>query len=106
MGLAAQSIRTDIVLSRVIMNLQIIVFDQFHPSSLAHVQIKLGEDIFQAIVVGKDVDHSPKKIVPPHPQSKDNGNQLKIMSGIVLFMMPELSGRISNHTTFLHENTT
>jgi hypothetical protein len=52
MGLAAQSIRNDIHLA--IMNLQIIVLDQFHPSSLAHVQIRLGEDILQALVVDEE----------------------------------------------------
>jgi hypothetical protein len=45
MCLAAQVIRNDIHLSRMIMNLQIIILDQLQPSSLAHVQIRLGEDI-------------------------------------------------------------
>jgi hypothetical protein len=85
-----------------IMNLQIIVLDQFQTSSLAHVQIRLGEDILHALVVGEDIDHIPKCIMPPCPQSKDNGSQLKIMGRIVLFMMPELLGRIGNHTALLH----
>jgi hypothetical protein len=87
------------------MNLQIIVLDQFQPSSLAHIQIRLGEDVLQAHVVSEDMDHIPKKIMPPYSQSKDNGNQFKIMPQIVLFVMPELSGRISNHMSFLPENT-
>jgi hypothetical protein len=45
MHLAAQGICNDICLSRMIMNLQIIIFDQLQPSSLAHIQIRLGEDI-------------------------------------------------------------
>jgi hypothetical protein len=44
--------------------------------------------------------HIPKKIMPPRPQSKDNGSQLKIMSGVMLFMTLELSGTISNHPAF------
>jgi hypothetical protein len=89
-----------------IMNHQIIVFDRFHPSCLAHVQIRLGKYVLQALVVGNDVDRILKKIMLPCLQSKDNGSQLKIMSEIVLFMTPKFSGGISNHTTFLHENTT
>jgi hypothetical protein len=104
MRLVAQSIRDNNRLSWVIMNFQIIVFDQFQPSSLVHVQIRLGEDILQTLMVDKDVDHIPKKIMLSHPQSKDNGSQLKIMSGIVLFMTSELSRGINNNTTFLHEN--
>jgi hypothetical protein len=37
MHLSSQGIHNDIHLSRMIMNLQIIVHDQFRPSSLAHV---------------------------------------------------------------------
>jgi hypothetical protein len=56
-------------------------------------------------MVGEDMNHIPKKIVVPCPQRMDNGSQLKIMRRIVLFMAPELSRRIGNHTAFLHENT-
>jgi hypothetical protein len=45
MRLVAQGIHNDIRLSRLVMNLQIIIHDQLQPPSLAHVQIKLGEDI-------------------------------------------------------------
>jgi hypothetical protein len=57
-------------------------------------------------VVGEDMNHIPKKIVAPHLQSMDNGSQLKIMCRVVLFMMPELSRRMGNHTAFVHENIT
>jgi hypothetical protein len=56
-------------------------------------------------MVGEDMNHIPKKIMPPCPQSMDNDSQLKIMRQIVLFMTSELSRRIGNHTAFLHENT-
>jgi hypothetical protein len=45
MCLAAQGIRNDIRFSWMIMNQQIIILDQLQPSSLAHVQFWLGEDI-------------------------------------------------------------
>jgi hypothetical protein len=91
MRLEAQGVHNNIRLSRMVMNHQIIVLDQFQPFSLAHVQIGLGEDILQALVVGEDMNHIPKKIMPPRPQSKDNGSQPKIMHRIVLFMTLELS---------------
>jgi hypothetical protein len=42
-------------------------------------------------VVNEDMNHIPKMIVPSCPQSKNNNNQFKIMCGIVLFMMAQLS---------------
>jgi hypothetical protein len=51
-----------------------------------HVQISLSENVLEALVIGEDMNHIPKKIMPLGPQSKDNSSQLKIMRGIVLFM--------------------
>jgi hypothetical protein len=65
----------------------------------------LGEDILQALLVIENMDHIPNKIMTPHPQSKDNGNQLKAMRRIVIFMTLELSGRMSNHMTFMHKHS-
>jgi hypothetical protein len=50
-GFAAQGIYNHICLTRVIMNLEIIVLDQLQPSSLTHVQINLSENVLQALVV-------------------------------------------------------
>jgi hypothetical protein len=86
MLLMDQGICNDICLPRMIMSLQIIVLDQLQPSSLVHVQIQLGEDTLQALVVSEDMNHIPKKIMPPCLQSKDNDSQLKIMRWIVLFI--------------------
>jgi hypothetical protein len=87
----AQGIRNHIRLTGVIMNLKIIVLNQLQPPSLAHVQISLSENVLQALVVGEDMNHIPKKIVPPCPQSKNNNIQFKIMCGILLFKMAQLS---------------
>jgi hypothetical protein len=84
---AAQGIRNHICLTGVIMNLKIIVLNQLQPPSLMHVQISLSEKVFQALVVGEDMNHIPKKIVLSCSQSKKNNSQFKIMRGIVLFMM-------------------
>jgi hypothetical protein len=46
--------------------LKIIIFDQFQPSSLSHIQISLGEDIFETFMVGVDIAMSAHKIVSPY----------------------------------------
>jgi hypothetical protein len=87
MSFVAQGIRNHIHLTGVIMNLKIIVLNQLQPPSLMLVQIILSENVLQTLVVGEDMNHIPQKIIPPCPQSKDNNRQLKIMHGILLFMM-------------------
>jgi hypothetical protein len=42
--------------------------------------------LLQALVVGEDMSHIPKKIMPLGMQGMDHSGQLKIMSEIVLFM--------------------
>jgi hypothetical protein len=87
---AAQGIRNHIHLIGVIMNLEIVGLDQFQPSSLTHVQISLSKNGLQALLVGENMNHIPKKIVLPCPESKNNSSQFKIMCGIVLFLMAQL----------------
>jgi hypothetical protein len=41
------------------MNLEVIIFDQFQPSSLTEVEIWLSEDILQILVIGEDVAFVP-----------------------------------------------
>jgi hypothetical protein len=53
--------------------------------------MSLSENIHQAFMIGVDMNHIPKKIVLPCPQSKDNISQLEIMCEVVLFMMSLLS---------------
>jgi hypothetical protein len=55
-----------IILAGVIMNFQFIIFDQFKPSSLPHVKFILGENIFEAFVIGVDIARITKKIMPPN----------------------------------------
>jgi hypothetical protein len=51
----------------------------------------LSENALQALVIGEDMNHIPKKIMPPGPHRKDSSTQLKIMRGIILYMMEQLS---------------
>jgi hypothetical protein len=60
MSLANQCVRNDVCLSRVIVNFQVVVFDQLEPPSLPHVQIRLGNDVLLAFVVRIDINDIPK----------------------------------------------
>jgi hypothetical protein len=55
-----QRVRNDICLSQVVVNFQLIVFDQLEPSLLPHVQIWLGKDVLQTFVVRIDMNRIPK----------------------------------------------
>jgi hypothetical protein len=89
-SLVAHGIHNHIRLTRMIVNLKIIVLDQLHPSSLPHVQISLSKKVLQALVVGEDMSHIPKKIMMSGTQGMNHSGQFKIMSGIVLFMRVHL----------------
>jgi hypothetical protein len=55
-----------------------------------HVQIGLSEKVLQALMVGEDMSHIPKKIMPPGTQGMNHIGQIKIMSEIALFMQAQL----------------
>jgi hypothetical protein len=58
-SLATQRICNDICLSRVVVNFQLVVLDQLMPSSLPHVQVRLSENVLQAVVIRIDMNHIP-----------------------------------------------
>jgi hypothetical protein len=86
-----QGICNHVCLIGVIVNFNIIVPNQLQPSCLSHVQIILSEKVLQAHVISEDMSHIPKKIMPPGMQAMNYCDQLKIMSGIVLFMREQLT---------------
>jgi hypothetical protein len=91
MSFATQGICNHVCLTDVIVNLKIIVLDQLQPSSLPHVQIRLSEKVLQDLVISEDMSYIPKKIMPLGTQDMNYSGQLKIMSGIVLFMQAQLT---------------
>jgi hypothetical protein len=66
----------------------------------------LGKDIFEALMVSVNVTLGAHKVMSPDLESMDNNYQFKIMSWIVLLMIPKCSGCISNDPVVLHKNTT
>jgi hypothetical protein len=55
-----------------IVHLEIIIFNQLKPSSLIHIQLRLGEDIFEAFMVGIDVANIAQQVVSLGFQSMNN----------------------------------
>jgi hypothetical protein len=47
----------NVCVARMIVNLDIIIFNQFKSPSLTHVQLWLGEDILEAFMVSIDIAH-------------------------------------------------
>jgi hypothetical protein len=58
-----------------IVNLEIVIFNQLEPSSLTHVQLWLGEDIFETFMVSIDIAHIVQQIMSPDFQSMDGVKQ-------------------------------
>src|SRR6185312_8837027 len=88
------------------MDFQIIIFDQFQPSPLSQVQVRLGEDILQTFMVGEDFALISNQIMPPDLKCVHYGCKLQIMSRVILLMSPELTGSICNDFPVLHQHTT
>jgi hypothetical protein len=59
-----------------VMNAEIIIFDELNPPSLPHVQLLLRENIFQALVVGVNLTTVSHEVMSPCFEGMDNGCKL------------------------------
>jgi hypothetical protein len=66
MSLPTQGICNQIRLAWVVMNLQVIVLDEFQPTTLPNVYVFIGKDILQAFVVYVDQALGSHYIVSPN----------------------------------------
>lgn len=57
------------------MDSQVVVFDQFQPSSLSHIKISLSEDVLQAFMAGVDFTAITNEVMAPDLQSMHCGSQ-------------------------------
>jgi hypothetical protein len=73
---------------------------------LPHIQVSLGKDIFEALMISVNITLCAHKMMSPDLESMNNCCQFKIMGWVVLFMIPECSGCVSNDPVVLHKNTT
>ena len=49
-----------------IMHFKIIILDQFKPSTLPHVEIRLSENVLESLVISVDIAMITKQIVTPY----------------------------------------
>jgi hypothetical protein len=56
-------------------HLEIIILNQLKPSSLTHIQLGLGEDIFEAFMVSIDIANIAQQIMSLDFQSMNNCNE-------------------------------
>jgi hypothetical protein len=75
MFLSTQGICNQIRLAWVVMNLQIIIFNEFQPSALPKVEILLGEYILQALVIGVHLALGFHNIMSPYFEHMHYGCQ-------------------------------
>jgi hypothetical protein len=73
---------------------------------LPHIKVSLSKDIIEALMVSVNVTLGTHKMMSPDLESVNNCCQFKIMGWVVLFMISECSGCISNDPVVLHKNTT
>ncbi len=64
-GLATKGVSHDISFAWSVGDRQIKVLDGFHPSRLTEIQVGLGEDVFEALVVGEDLATVAQQVLAP-----------------------------------------
>ena len=69
------------------MQSEVIILQVLHPHALSHIEVSLGEDVFQTFVLLKHLDLLNVQVVVPYLQGKDNGCQLHIMGRIILLVI-------------------
>jgi hypothetical protein len=72
--LVAQCIGYHIRFTRVVVNVQIVILDQFKPSSLPLVQLRLCEDVLQTLVIDVNVTLVAHQVVPQNHQSVNDSS--------------------------------
>jgi hypothetical protein len=78
-----------------VLNIKVILIEEFQPSNLASIQIWLIKQIFQTIMVCPQLKPLSHEVVPPLIQGMHYVFQLQIMSGIEPIMLFQFS-RIQN----------
>src|SRR3954465_9593946 len=101
-GFAAQGIGHHISFARGIGNIHVEVGYCLEPSLLAEIQIRLSEQVLQALVVGVDLATITKEVMSPQLQGINYSCQFEVMGWIFVFVSTQLMRAISNHATLLH----
>src|SRR5688572_2034991 len=105
MLLPTQGICNQICLAWVVMNFQIIILNKLQPTALPKVEILLSEYVLQALMIRVYLALSSHNVASPNLKCMHNCCQLQVMSGVVQFMLTQLTRCIGDHMSFLHEHT-
>jgi hypothetical protein len=70
----AQGISNYVGFPQMVVNFQVVVLNQLQPSTLSHIQILLGEEVLEALMISIDVALVPNQVVPPNLQSMHNSS--------------------------------
>ena len=70
------------------------VLDGFHPSRLTEVQVGLGEDVFEALVVGENLTLIAQQILTSCYHSMNHHFKLEMKSWIAKLMFAQRSGKV------------
>src|SRR3954471_14318041 len=103
--LSAKSICNNVALPGVVMQGEIIITKILQPTPLPQVQVPLGKDVGQALVVRKHVEGLTIQVVTPGLQGEDDCGKLQVMNGIVALVVLQLSRTKSNNSAQLLEYT-
>src|SRR3954463_7979046 len=83
---AAQGIGHYISFARGVMNIHVEIGYCLEPSLLAEIQVWLGKQVLQTLVVGVDLATITDEVVSPQLQCINYRCQFKVMSWIVFFV--------------------
>jgi hypothetical protein len=103
--LATKSIYNHICPNWVVLDSEAIILYQFQSSSLPQVQLLLCEEVFETLMIYKNITRFFIKIMPPNLECKDHGCKLEIMGRIVPITRFQFPRSISNNISILHKYT-
>jgi hypothetical protein len=64
--LATKRIRDHVSFAGMIMDFQIVIFYQFQPSFVPHIQIRVSENILETLVIGEDIAAISHQLMTPN----------------------------------------
>jgi hypothetical protein len=82
----AEGVCYHVGLPGVVVDFEVIILDQFKPSSLMEVEVRLREDVLQTLVISEDVALVPDQIMPPYFQGVNYGCQFQVVGRVVLLV--------------------
>ncbi|GKE48542.1 hypothetical protein Tco_1479800, partial [Tanacetum coccineum] len=74
-----------------VLEFAIVVTQQLNPYPMSHVEQSLVGDMLNTLMVGENRALRSIRIMPPNLQCKDDSSKFKVMSGVIPFVLPDLS---------------